>query len=115
MLATAGILPDRSVTANLEIIPPSGTARLFEEFAAECREQRAKCPRSPFLDKEAVSSEHQRPLRVDEFGNKIVGRIFPKLGERTMLNDAALVHQNDFVAEVRRFGEVVRHQQRGLV
>ena len=54
-------------------------------------------------------------MRVDEFGNEIVRRFFAKIDNRTLLHDAAFVHEHDFVAEISGFGQIVRDEQRGLL
>src|SRR5215475_10271534 len=37
------------------------------------------------------------------------------MSKRTFLNDPSFAHENDRVAEVGRFGEIVRDEQRGLL
>ena len=37
-----------------------------------------------------------------------------KIGERTLLDDPAFIHEHDFVAKIGGFGEIVRDQKRGL-
>ena len=45
------------------------------------------------------------PLRVDEFGHELVRRMIAQIGERSVLHDAAFVHEDDLVAEISGFGE----------
>ena len=46
---------------------------------------------------------------------KCARRPFAKIGNRTLLNDPAFVHEHDLVAEIGGFGEIVRDQNRGLL
>src|SRR5438105_4856573 len=71
-------------------------------------------PQTESKTRRTISCEDQRALRVDEFGNEIARRLFPKIDNRTLLHDAAFVHEHDFVAQVSRFGEIVHDQERGL-
>ena len=60
------------------------------------------------------SCQSDASLRVDELGNKGIGRSFAKIGYRTLLYDAAFIHEHDFVAEIGCFRQVMRDEQRGL-
>ena len=57
----------------------------------------------------------QASLRVDEVGDEIVRRSIAQIGERAVLHDAAFVHQDNAIAEISRFREIVRDENRGLL
>src|ERR1700720_1329669 len=65
----------------------------------------------PIPDDAKSSRECNAPLRVNEFGNEIVRRLFSKIDNRPLLNDPAFIHEDDFVAKISRFGEIVRDQK----
>src|SRR5437773_1264566 len=52
------------------------------------------------LDSKFVSYHCETSLGVDKFGNEGAGRLFTKIGERTLLDDSAFIHEHDFVSEI---------------
>src|SRR5438046_9092348 len=63
------------------------------------------------LDSKFASYHCETSLGVDKFGNEGAGRLFTKIGERTLLDDAAFIHEHELVSEVRRLGKIVRAPQ----
>src|SRR5436309_14147137 len=68
----------------------------------------------PTLGRATFSCQGEHSLRVDKFGDEIVGWFFAEVGNRTLLDDAAFAHEHDFVTEISRLSEVVRDEQRRL-
>src|SRR2546430_8652578 len=66
------------------------------------------------LDSKFVSYHCETSLGVDKFGNEGAGRLFAKIGERTLLDDPAFIHEHNFVPEISGFGKIVRDQKRRL-
>src|SRR5467141_2479811 len=66
------------------------------------------------LDSKFVSYQCETSLGVDKFGNEGAGRLFTKIGERTLLDDSAFIHEHDFVSEISGFGQIVGDQKRCL-
>src|ERR1700720_714916 len=60
------------------------------------------------------SCQSQSSLGVNKFGHEIAGWFITEIGERTLLDDSAFIHKNDFISEVSGFGEIVRDQKRRL-
>src|ERR1700730_6322954 len=69
----------------------------------------------PVVGEKTVSCENEGALRVNEFSNEIVRRSLAKIDNRSLLHDSAFVHEDDLVAEIGGFGEIVRDKQRGLL
>src|SRR5207244_2953231 len=58
------------------------------------------------LDSKFVSYHCETSLGVDKFGNEGASRLFTKIGERTLLDDSAFIHEHDFVSEISGFGKI---------
>src|SRR5262245_44791606 len=84
-----------------------------EEFAATCREERAKCPRSPRLGI-TVSLQNDAALCVDELGHERIGWSLTQVANRTSLNDPPFIHENDLVSEINRFRQIVSNKKHRL-
>ena len=52
---------------------------------------------------------------IDELGNEIARRFRAESFQRSDLHDAPLIHEHDFIAEVRGFGQIVRDENGGLL
>ena len=50
-----------------------------------------------------------------KLGDERVGRMVSQFGDRALLHDAAFVHQDDAIAEIRRLREIVRDENRCLL
>src|SRR6266704_2019432 len=64
-------------------------------------------------DNDRLSSQRTRQ-KNKESRNEGAGRLFAKIGERTLLDDSAFIHEHDFVSEISGFGEIVGYQKRRL-
>ena len=53
-------------------------------------------------------------MRGNKLAHERTRRLFLQLTQRSFLHDASFVHQHDFIAEISRFGEIVRHENGGL-
>src|SRR5438094_7243807 len=60
------------------------------------------------------SCENDPALRVDEFRHERIGRFFAKIGDRTFLDDAALIHKHDLVTEIDRLRQIVSDEEHCL-
>ena len=52
-------------------------------------------------------------MRVDEFGDKRRGRIRAEIADGTLLHDFAVVHQDDVIAKVGCFSEIMGDEHHG--
>ena len=55
------------------------------------------------------------PLGADELGDERVSRLIDQFAQRPTLNDPAVAHQEDLVAEPAGLGEVVGDHDDGLL
>src|ERR1700730_4054722 len=69
----------------------------------------------PVVGEKTVSCENEGALRVNEFSNEIVRRFLAKIDNRSLLHDAALVHQHNLVAQIGGLCEIMRDKQCGLL
>src|SRR6266404_788656 len=66
------------------------------------------------LRRNTKSYFRQSSLRVDEFGNERINWPFAKIVNRTLLHDAASIHEHNSIAEISCFRQIVGHQERCL-
>src|SRR5437763_14955612 len=66
------------------------------------------------LNSKFASYHCETSLGVEKFGNEGAGRLFTKIGERTLLDDSAFIHEHDFGSELSGFGTTVRDQKRAV-
>ena len=59
--------------------------------------------------KKVVSCQSERSLGVYELGNEWAHGFLSKISDRTSLHDSALIHENDFVAEIGGFRQIVSY------
>ena len=53
-------------------------------------------------------------LRVHEFPNERIGRLFTQIGNRAFLNDPAFIHEHDLVGKINRFRQIVSDEKHRL-
>src|ERR1044071_6008425 len=61
------------------------------------------------------SCQRQSSLCVDERSDEFARRVPAQIFERSDLHHASLVHEHELIAEISGFGQIVRHEEGGLL